>query len=371
MASDLAVAVAINLNTMKTTLALFLIALCSFTGTTTPQDNTPINHIQVIGSHNSYKKAIDPALFKMLQGRDSVGMSRIDYEHSTLTEQLNLGLLDLEIDVYADTLGGRYAHPKGLDWVPGQPAFDTKGEMKQAGFKVFHIQDIDFRSNCATFKQCLQELRKWSDAHPNHNPIFITMNAKDEPMKNPGFTIPEKFNARTYDKLDKEIADNLGTDHLVTPDVVRGKYKTLEQAVLHQNWPTLKQAKGKFIFVLDEPKPKTDIYIAGHPSLKGRLLFTSSEPGTPEAAIYVMNDAKKQQAQIIALVKKGYIIRTRADSDTEEARANDKSSFNAAMRSGAQIISTDYYKKSTHFKSDYVISFADGGYFRMNPLFHH
>ena len=241
--------------------------------------------------------------------------------------------------------------------------------MKQPGFKVFHIQDIDYRSNCPTFKLCLQELKKWSDAHPDHHPIFITMNAKDELMKRPGFTIPDKFTPGIYDKLDKEIADYLGTGHLITPDQVRGKFKTLEEAVLHQNWPTLKQAKGKFIFLLDESSPKTDVYIAGHPSLKGRLLFTNSEPGTPEAAIHVMNDAKKDLAQISALVRKGYIIRTRADSDTQEARANDKSSFNAAMQSGAQIISTDYYKKSGHFKSEYEISFADGKYFRFNPLF--
>lgn len=334
-----------------------------------PYDNVPINHIQVIGSHNSYKQAIDPKLFTMLRGRDSAAMSKIDYSHATLTEQLDMGLLDLEIDVYADTAGGKYAHPKGLDLAPGQPAYDPQGLMKQPGFKVFHIQDIDFRSNCPTFKQCLQELKKWSDLHPDHHPIFITMNAKDEPMKKPGFTIPDKFTPGIYDKLDKEIADYLGMEHVITPDDVRSKYKTLESAVLHQNWPTLKKAKGKFIFLLDETEPKLTEYISGHPSLKGRVLFTNSEPGTPEAAIYVMNNAKADLAQITALVKKGYIIRTRADSDTQEARANDKGSFDAAKKSGAQIISTDYYKKSEHFKSDYIIAFAGGGYFRLNPLF--
>jgi hypothetical protein len=334
-----------------------------------PGDKIRMNQIQVIGSHNSYKQAIDPKLFKMLQDRDSVSMSKIDYSHISLSDQLNLGLLDLEIDVYADTAGGKYSHPKGLDWVPGQPAYDPEGVMKNPGFKVFHIQDIDYRSNCATFKQCLQELKKWSDTHPDHQPIFITMNAKDEPMKNPGFTIPDKFTSVIYDKLDKEIADNLGLQNVITPDKVRGKYKALEEAVLNQNWPTLKEAKGKFVFLLDETEPKLSEYIKGHHSLIGRVLFTNSEPGTPEAAIHVMNDAKKDLVQISALVKKGYIIRTRADSDTQEARTNDKSVFNAAMRSGAQIISTDYYKKSEHFKSDYVISFADGKYFRLNPLF--
>jgi thiamine monophosphate kinase len=77
-----------------------------------------------------------------------------------------------------------------------------------------------------------------------------------------------------------------------------------------------------------------------------------------------------QNPDIKELVKKGYIIRTRADSDTEQARANDKTDFKAACNSGAQIITTDYYLKSTHFKSDYVVNF-DGGnkYFRLNPVF--
>ena len=68
------------------------------------------------------------------------------------------------------------------------------------------------------------------------------------------------------------------------------------------------------------------------------------------------------------MVTKGYIIRTRADSDTQEARRNDKSSFVAAEQSGAQIISTDYYVPGTHFKSPYTISFAGGTYFRPNPV---
>ena len=345
--------------------ALLLSTVFSFSNKEEPL----LNQIQVIGSHNSYKKLIDPKLFKMLQRADSVNMTKIDYSHVSLSEQLNLGISALEIDVYADAKGGKYAHPKGLDWAPGQQPYDTAGVMKQPGFKAFHIQDIDFRSNCPTFKLCLQELKKWSAAHPRHNPVFVTMNAKDEPINRPGFTVPEAFTPAVFDALDQEIAQYLGPELLITPDQVRGKYATLEEAVLHKNWPTLKAAKGKFIFVLDERGPKQIAYQQGHPSLKGRLLFTDSEPGTPEAAIRIMNDVKRDLAAIKMLVGKGYIIRTRADSDTREARNNDRSSFEAAMRSGAQIISTDYYRKSTQFKSDYVISFADGKYFRLNPLF--
>jgi len=333
-------------------------------------EDMPINHIQVIGSHNSYKQPIDPALFGMIKKADSTLAQHIDYSHISLSDQLSMGLQNLEIDIYADSKGGKYAHPKGLDWAGSNSTpYDQEGVMKEPGFKVLHIQDIDFRSSCLTFTKCLQELKSWSQAHPNHNPVFITMNAKDETIDKPGFIAPEKFTPAIYDALDKEIMDYLGARYVITPDNVRGKYKTLEDAVLKNNWPKLKEARGKFVFILDEKGAKTDMYVANHPSLKGRVLFANADPGTPEAAIRIMNNAKQDSAAIKDLVKKGYIIRTRADSDTREARANDRSSFEAAMKSGAQIITTDYYRKSTHFSSDYIISFDGGKYFRENPLF--
>lgn len=335
---------------------------------TKPAEPLRLNQVQVIGSHNSYKQAIDPKLFRVLQKADSASMSKIDYEHLSLSEQLNKGLLALEIDVYADTQGGKYAHPKGLDLAPGQAPYDAAGLMKQPGFKVFHIQDLDYRSNAPTFKLALQELKKWSLAHPTHHPVFITMNAKSEALPRPGLTVPEPFTAAVFDALDQEIRDNLGADQLLTPDQVRGTYPTLESAVLHHSWPTLAAAQGKFVFVLDELGEKRATYIQGHPSLRGRVLFADAEPGTPEAAIHILNNAKQDQAAIKSLVEKGYIIRTRADSDTQEARRNDPSSFAAAQQSGAQIISTDYYLPSTHFQSPYVVSFAGGKYFRLNPV---
>lgn len=333
---------------------------------TSPYDGLKINQVQVIGSHNSYKKAIDPAEFKLLQTIDSARFSAIDYEHIALADQLNLGLGALEIDVASDTAGGRYAHPLGMKLVKNQAAYTDSVYMKAPGFKVIHIQDIDFRTNCPTFKICLQQLKSWSDAHPGHNVIFITMNAKDDAIKRPGFTIPEKFNTPIFDKLDQEIRETLGREKVITPDDIRGKYISLEDAVRHQQWPGMKAAKNKFIFVLDEKAEKRAFYIAGHPSLINRMLFTDSEPGTPEAAILIMNNAKKDKLLIQDRVSAGYIVRTRADSDTKEARNNDYSSFEAAKESGAQIISTDYYQKSTHFKSDYMINFSSGNFIRAN-----
>ena len=335
-------------------------------------DNLPLNHIQVIGSHNSYKQAIDPPLWQMLKNTNPNLAAGIDYSHISILDQLNMGLSNLEIDIYADAKGGKYAHPQGLDMEKDQPGvqpYDPEKQMLEPGFKIFHIQEIDFRSHYLTFKSCLQDLKKWSDTHPGHNPVFITMNAKDQAIDKPGFTVPEKFTQEVFAQLDKVIRDELGKNKLIVPDQVRGKYNTLESAVLQGNWPKLKETKGKFIFVLDENDEKRTTYIKDHPSLQGRVLFANAEPGTPEAAILILNDPKKDSAKIQALVKKGYIIRTRADANTEQARKNDKTQFEAACQSGAQIITTDYYQKSTHFASNYQVSFDGNKYMRPNPLF--
>lgn len=331
-----------------------------------------LNQIQVIGSHNSYKKAIDSAIFEILKKKNDTLARAIDYSHISIIDQLNMGLCNLEIDVYADAKGGKYAHPKGLDWEQGQagvPPYDPAKEMQKPGFKIFHIQEIDFRSHYLTFESCLEDLKKWSDEHPGHQPIFITMNAKDQAVKDSNFSIPEPFTSSVFDELDRVILAGLGGDKLITPDMVRGKHKSLETAVLDGNWPKLAEAKGKFIFILDEQDEKRARYIKGHRSLKGRVLFANAEAGNPEAAIMILNDPKADRNKIQELVKKGYIVRTRADANTTEARNNDKSQFEAACASGAQIITTDYYEKSTHFPSVYEVKFEGDTYFRSNPLF--
>jgi hypothetical protein len=350
---------------VQTTLALLLSAGFAFQAHA-QDDNLKLNKIQVIGSHNSYKNAIEPALYKVLQGKDSTNqLGGLQYEHISIEEQLNMGLRNLEIDIYADTKGGKYAHPKGLDLAKPDKPYDQDGVMNKPGFKIFHVTDIDFRSSTLTFEDCLQKLKAWSNAHPGHIPVFITLEPKDGDTNRFG-TTPEMFTPKLFDEVDAVIKSNLGADKLITPDMVRGNYATLEEAVLKGNWPTLKEAKGKFFFILDNSDKKRDLYMQGHPSLKGRVVFVNAAPGTPEAAAMFRNNPEDKS--IPDLVKKGYIIRTRADADTREARKNDYTHFTDAKNSGAQIITTDYYKPSSFFNSSYHVKFDDGTYVRVNPV---
>src|ERR1044071_9679607 len=108
-----------------------------------------MNETQVIGSHNSYKIGIEKPLMDMIL-MESPEAKGLEYTHTPLTEQLHLGLRSLEIDVLYDPEGGRYSHPKGLELLSAQGAeakpYDA-GAMKDPGFKVLHVPDIDFRTD--------------------------------------------------------------------------------------------------------------------------------------------------------------------------------------------------------------------------------
>lgn len=327
-----------------------------------------INEIQVIGSHNSYKKAILPEVYSYLSQKDTLNvLPRIQYEHIPIPQQLDLGLRNLEIDVYADSKGGKYAHPKILDLVKTTEPFDPEGKMKKPGYKMIHVTDIDYQTWYYTLEDCLKDLKKWSDQHPDHDPVFITLEPKDGKANQFG-TEPEHYTSKLFDDLDHELKKYLGKDKIITPDDIRGSYSTLNEAVVKKNWPKVKNVKGKFLFVMDNNGENRDLYIKDHPSLKGRMIFTNSTPGTAEAAVLFMNEPQKDGTTIKNLVKQGYIIRTRADADTMEARREDYSRFEKAKESGAQIITTDYYYPSKLFKSNYKVSFDNNTYERMNPV---
>ena len=337
-----------------------------------------MNDIQVVGSHNSYKQAIDPMLFALLLERRSPERIRpLEYGHPSLTEQLDCGLRKLELDVIHDPEGGRYAAPAGLAWVaeaggPPLRPYDPEGAMKGPGFKVLHVQDLDFRSNCPTLRRCLEEMRAWSDAHPRHLPIVVTMNAKDDRLMGIDAVVPLAFDEAAFDALDREILAVLARARLIVPDDVRGEAPTLRAAVLANGWPALDDARGRFLFVLDESGPKLERYASGHPSLRGRVLFANAPPERDEAAFLIVNDPVRDGARIRELVEQGFLVRTRADADTREARSGSTARRDAAFASGAQFVSTDYYLEShaenPAFGTGYRVVLPGGGVARCNPV---
>ncbi len=334
-------------------------------------DSLKLNQIQVIGTHNSYHAGIAPNEAKLWQAKYAEAYKGLEYSHPSLTRQLDSGVRQIELDVYSDSKGGRFAHPAGPRMVaaaglPADPPFDPNGIMNRPGFKVMHVQDVDYRSNCQPFTGCLEEVRAWSQAHPNHLPIFILVETKQGSPKGLKLTEPEPFTSATFDALDAEIRSVFSPSELITPDDVRGSYPTLNAAVLGGNWPTLASSRGKVVFLMDQ-RPVGPVYLEGHPSLRGRVLFTNAEPGQTDAAFIEENDGPA--SAIEALVRQGYLIRTRTDADTKEARTDDTTRRDAMMASGAQILSTDYpASEPAKWPGAYSVSLPDHLIARCDPV---
>ena len=332
-----------------------------------------LNDIQVLGSHNSYKERIAPALFQiLLEERDAERIRTLEYGHPPLAEQLDGGLRKLELDVFYDPEGGRYASPAGLDRevhdsAAAPAAFDPDGVLEEPGFKVLHVQDIDFRSNCLTLRSCLQAVVEWSELHPGHLPVAITMNTKDATIE--GYTVPLPFSDAAFAALDEEILDVMTPARLIVPDDVRRDHPDLRHAVLAGGWPTLDEARGRFLFVLDEVGEKRERYLAqSDPPLQGRVLFANLPPEHPGAAFLIVNNPIRDAKRIRELVEQGFLVRTRADADTREARSGSTERREAAFESGAQFVSTDYYIADPDFEKDYRVELPGGGVARCNPV---
>ena len=342
--------------------------------TQTEQDKVvKISQVQVIGSHNSYHSGFAPSERKYLETKNPQALFSLDYKHAPLPDQLSGGVRQIEIDVFADAKGGRYSHLAIDDAVtkaglPADPDFDPQHEMDKPGFKVMHVQGVDQRSTCHTFVHCLTVVREWSKQHPQHLPIFILVESKEDSPKEqqrPGAIPTEPFTSAVFDALDAEIRSVFKPGEYITPDEVRGKAPTLEAAVLAGGWPTLAKARGRVVFLMDQHK-HGPIYAQGHPSLKGRILFTNSDPGQPETAFVEQNDGTKEA--IDALVKKGYLVRTRTDEGTKQARTNDTTRRDLALSSGAQMISTDYPSSEPSQWTGFKVELPEGLVARCNPV---
>jgi hypothetical protein len=303
-----------------------------------------LNEMQVIGSHNSYHVE-NPVLAPFVD--------ELAYTHAPLPEQFaNQGVRQIELDIFAD--------PAGDLWRPfGVP-----------GYKVMHIEQIDELSTCETLVACLSLLKGWSDAHQQHMPIAVLLESKDgitaglEQPPNPVDIGPAELDA-----LDAEIRSVFPEDRILTPDDVRGDRPTLEEAVLDDGWPEIDDIRGQVLFLLDNKRAE---YLVGHPTLEGRVAFTPSFAGQPDAAFVKRNDPLGANlAEIQALVAAGYVVRTRADEPVFHAQNNDTTMRDAALASGAQWVSTDFPVPGIAARwngSPYAAQIPGGTPARCNPV---
>ncbi len=280
--------------------------------------------LQAVGTHNSYHERTA-----------GVEIEAWDYDHRPLDDQLGVvGVRQFELDVTWDA-----------------PSHD---------FRVFHVALMDENSSCDWLSDCLSTMRAWSDDNPAHHPIATLLELKDN------------FNAdeapTLLADLDATIDATWPADRRISPDDVQRDAASLSAGLAERGWPTLGELRGRALWVLHTGDDFRKLYTAGDTSTSGRVVFPDAhgDLSLDVGAFSSINDPIADAELIAAALAVGHLVRTRTDSDGNEARANDTAPREAALASGAHFLSTDF--PEPHSDTGYVVVMPDGSPSRCNPV---
>lgn len=194
-----------------------------------------INHIQVRGTDNSYhdypERWEDP---------------EETYRHLPFAEQLAIqGIRQFDFDVWGNSRDLRVNEVS--DWW---------------GSMAFTI--------CYYLDECLSEVAAGIADDPDHLPIVILIGEtrlwewREDPT--PFFW--------HVDEIEAAFVGAFGRDRMLSPADVRGEHPDLETAIANDGWPTLADARGKIIAVLNEHGPGRAEYLEfGGIDPEDRFLF--------------------------------------------------------------------------------------------------
>jgi hypothetical protein len=258
-------------------------------------EHLSLGHLQLKGTHNSYHQAPRFALSR--QWRNS----------------------QAPLDVQLDTQGVR------------QLELDLRYD--QGSLLVGHLPIVDGRTTCRTFRSCLFLIKSWSKKRPGHLPVFVFIEAKDA-------LAPSRLDGR-IDAIESAIAATFPRSLLLTPGDVAQPGLSLRDSVQAHGWPSLGEARGKVAFVLFGHRRHRHAYWKANRAGLDGLMFVAVKPGEshrPEAAVLMIDDPIRYRALIDGAAKSGFLVRTRAD----KGLVRDVARRDAALRSGAHFISTDF-----------------------------
>lgn len=280
-------------------------------------DGVKLNEIAVLGTHNSYQRlAVFPKRC-LLNLVNIITFGKVKnestFELDTVTQQLEQGIRNLEIDI---------------------ETVDNEGDIR---FIVTHDPIFDNATTCYDFEKALEEIALWSDHNPGHIPVYLLIEPKGD--------VPSVKNMKSFTidyaiEFDKVIRRALG-DKLLSPDFVLGEYDSFKEMRENDSWPALKDCMGK-IAVLLHHNNITDSYIALDPSIRTQAMFPMlrfEHIDLPYTSFILENDpAAAVKNNKISVEEKKVIVRTRAD---DYSSFSDEK-YKLAEACGSNIVSTDF-----------------------------
>ena len=285
------------------------------------EDGVKLNEIAILGTHNSYQRLataetrfamniIDTITFK------KAGLDTFDFEMDTLTEQLEMGVRNVEIDI------------------------ETLDKDDKIEFKVTHNSIVDNASSAYDFTKALQEIKMWSDNNPEHIPVIIIVEPKSFVIEINGM---KKFSLEYAKELDKIVGNTLG-DSLLTPKDMLRDYASFKEMRENDDWISLKEARGKILVLLHDCDV-TESYIALDETIKTQKMFPMlryDDRNESYTSFILENDAwRAAERKAENIDECNLIVRTRADVYPEYSDER----YKVIEDCGSQIITTDFPEK--------------------------
>ena len=216
---------------------------CDFDLSKALEKDVKLIDLQFLATHNSYKK--EKTVLEKFYAKFSKGLSECNYYFESLTDQLNAGIRSFEYDLF------------------------YRQRKSSVSFHSFHIGYADMSSNAFDFSACLEELDLWSQNNPNHLPITVILELKENGGAYPYKTITKN----QLSDLDKLIKDKI--KNLYTPSQAMKGYTNLNDMRANEASPSLKETMGKVLFIL-HPGKLTKDYVALDKTYKTQAMFPSA-----------------------------------------------------------------------------------------------
>ena len=285
------------------------------------EDGVKLNEIAILGTHNSYQTLATKETRFLMNIIEAItfekfGLNTFDFEMDTLTEQLEMGIRNVEIDI------------------------ETLDKDNKIEFKVTHNSIVDNASSAYDFTKAMEEIKLWSDNNPDHIPVIIIVEPKSFVIEVNGM---KKFSLDYAKEVDEILENTLG-DSLLTPKDMLRDYASFKEMRENDDWLTLKEAQGKILVLLHDCDV-TESYIALDESIKTQKMFPMlryDDRNESYTSFILENDAwnaDSRKSESIDECK--LIVRTRADKypDYSDER------YEVTENCGSQIITTDFPEK--------------------------
>lgn len=276
------------------------------------------NEVAFLGTHNSYKSGATDEYKKLYDAVDVMTFGFIDSETAdfaaeTLTQQLEIGIRNLEIDI--ETVVGE----------------------EKITFAVSHLPYFDNVSSCYDLEGALEEIRLWSENNPGHLPVSVIIEPKRAVVPIGGM---REFNIEYANELDSLVRSVMG-ESLLTPEDMMGDYASFKEMRENDGWLPLGETMGKVLILLHDSSA-TDRFIKQDETIKSRAMFP----------VLRYNDRNKSYTSFIldnepdaalrheeeSIGRCNLIVRTRADSFPDFSQKR----YDLINKCSSQIISSDY-----------------------------